>query len=196
MRPFVLASQSPRRKELLRQLGWDFRVVEPEIEEKAIQGEKPGEFCRRLALDKARAVTGKFPDDIVIAADTIVVLDGEIMGKPNDEGECRAMLGALSGRSHEVMTGVAACSGPRWLAGVETTRVSFRGLSEPEIDAYIATGEGKDKAGAYGIQGRGALLVSSIEGCYFNVVGLPLHRLSLILGELGISLARQWEGSR
>jgi len=193
---FVLASQSPRRKELLWQLGWKFRIVEPGIEEKAIPGEKPEEFCRRLALEKARAITGKFPEDIVIAADTIVVVDGEIMGKPRDEEECGVMLRALSGRTHEVMTGVAVCSGPQCLADVETTRVSFRVLSETEIEAYIRTGEGKDKAGAYGIQGRGALLVSSIDGCYFNVVGLPLHRLSLILGELGISLTRQWEESR
>ena len=196
MKAFVLASQSPRRKELLRQLGWKFRIVEPGIEEKTILGEKPEEFCRRLALEKARAVTGKSPEDIVIAADTIVVVDGEIMGKPRDEEECGFMLRTLSGRTHEVMTGVAVCSGLHCLADVETTRVSFRALSETEIDAYIGTGEGKDKAGAYGIQGRGALLVSSIEGCYFNVVGLPLHRLSLILGELGIPLARQWEGSR
>jgi len=196
VRAFILASQSPRRKELLKQLGWKFRVVGPEIDEKAVHGERPEEFCRRLALEKAMAVTGKFPDDIVIAADTIVVLDGEIMGKPDDERQCGSMLRALSGRTHEVMTGVAVCSGSRCLAGVETTRVSFRGLSEAEIDAYIATGEGKDKAGAYGIQGKGALLVSGIEGCYFNVVGLPLQRLSLILGELGIPLASQWEGSR
>lgn len=163
------------------------------IEEKPLIGEDPPVACQRLALEKAGAVSKQFPADVVIGADTVVVLDGKAMGKPRDAEHCREMIRRLSRRSHEVMTGIAVCRGDRCISDLERTLVHFRSLSDEEIDAYVATGEGLDKAGGYGIQGRGALLVSSIEGCYFNVVGLPLQRLSRILGQFGFSLKSQWE---
>lgn len=189
----VLASKSPRRASLLAALGWKFRIVDPEILEHNGAGEEPHETCKRLALEKARSISGRFPEEVVVGADTIVVLKGNVLGKPRDDEESFKMINGLSGRCHEVMTGVAVCQGDRCLCAVERTTVSFRPLSFREIEAYVATGEGKDKAGAYAIQGKGSLLVSRIDGCYFNVVGLPLYRLSLLLGELGISLSRHWE---
>ena len=194
MNSLVLASKSPRRKSLLSALGWKFRIIDPEIREKNGIGETPQETCVRLAVEKAGAVSKRFPEDIVIGADTMVVLEGKAFGKPQDDVESLEMIRCLSGRCHEVMTGIAVCKGDRCLGDFETTRVSFRLLSVLEIEAYVATGEGKDKAGAYAIQGKGSLLISKIDGCYFNVVGLPLHRLSLLLGRFDISLSRQWEG--
>lgn len=195
MNSLVLASKSPRRKSLLSALGWKFRIIDPEIREKNGTGEAPEETCVRLAVEKAGAVSKRFPEDIVIGADTIVVLERKVLGKPRDEGESLEMIRCLSGRCHEVMTGIAVRKGDLCLVDAETTRVSFRPLSSREIEAYVATGEGKDKAGAYAIQGKGSLLISRIEGCYFNVVGLPLYRLSLLLGRFDISLSRQWEES-
>lgn len=194
MNSLVLASKSPRRESLLSVLGWKFRIVDPEIMEKNGIEEAPRDACRRLAIEKARAVSRRFPEDIVIGADTMVVLEGKGLGKPRDDGESLEMIRCLSGRGHEVMTGIAVCRGDCCLVDAETTKVSFRSLSSREIEAYVATGEGKDKAGAYAIQGKGSLLVSKIDGCYFNVVGLPLYRLSLLLGRLEISLSLQWEG--
>jgi septum formation protein len=193
MNSLVLASKSPRRKSLLFKLGWNFRVADPGVSEESANGEPPQSTCRRLALQKAQAVLKRYPEDIVVGADTIVVLEGKVMGKPRDDLESFEMIRELSGRCHEVMTGIAVCRGDHCIDGVEITRVSFRALSPREIEAYVATGEGRDKAGAYAIQGKGSLLVSRIEGCYFNVVGLPLHRLSLILAQFGLSLSRQWE---
>lgn len=194
MNSLVLASKSPRRESLLSVLGWKFRIVDPEIREKNGIEETPRDTCMRLAIEKAGAVSRRFPKDIVIGADTMVVLEGKALGKPRDDGESLEMIRCLSGRCHEVMTGIAVFKGDCCLVDVETTKVSFRPLSSREIEAYVATGEGKDKAGAYAIQGKGSLLVSKIDGCYFNVVGLPLYRLSLLLGRLEISLPRQWEG--
>jgi septum formation protein len=194
MNSLVLASKSPRRESLLSALGWKFRIVDPEIRENNGIEETPRDTCMRLAIEKAGTVSRRFPQDIVIGADTIVVLEGKALGKPKDDGESIEMIRCLSGRCHEVMTGIAVCKGDCCLVDVETTKVSFRPLSSREIEAYVATGEGKDKAGAYAIQGKGSLLVSKIDGCYFNVVGLPLYRLSLLLGRLEISLSRQWEG--
>lgn len=196
MNPLVLASTSPRRESLLSALGWNFRVVDPAISEKNGSGETPQTTCRRLALEKARAVSQKFPGEVVVGADTIVVLEGKTLGKPLDDQESLEMIQALSGRWHEVMTGIAVCLGNRCLDDVEVTRVSFRPLSPREIEAYIATGEGRDKAGAYAIQGKGSLLVSKIDGCYFNVVGLPLFRLGLLLEQMGFPLFQQWRESK
>jgi len=196
MNPLLLASKSPRREALLSALGWKFRIVDPGVAEVHLPGEPPGKTCRRLALEKAKSVSERYPESFVIAADTIVVHEGKILGKPSDDAEAAAMLRVLSGSTHEVMTGIALCLGGTCLEDVEVTQVSFRSLSEEEIAAYVSTGEGKDKAGAYAIQGLGALLVSGISGCYFNVVGLPLHRLSLMLERFKVPLIRQWEGLR
>ncbi|MDR1621904.1 MAG: Maf family protein [Synergistaceae bacterium] len=193
-RRIVLASGSPRRRELLQGLGWRFRVVVPEIDESPRAGESPEELCLRLAAGKAQAVDGVGETEtLVIAADTIVVVDGDVLGKPAGEDESLRMIRRLQGRVHEVLTGMAVRWGKKISTGLERTRVRFRPLDENAVRAYAETGEGMDKAGAYAIQGRGSLLVSSIEGDYFNVVGLPLCRLGAMLEEMGLTLPRQWE---
>lgn len=183
--PLCLASGSPRRRALLQELGWDFETLSPNVDEAPLPGEKPEALCERLARLKAEAgASAAGPNALVLAADTIVVIDGRILGKPSGREEACAMLRLLQGRAHEVMTGVALSRGGELLSGVERTAVHFRPLTEEEVQAYAATGEGDDKAGAYAIQGKGALLVSAIEGDYFNVVGLPLCRLGRMLEEL------------
>ncbi len=189
----VLGSSSPRRKELLAGLGLNFSVLAPRIEEKQLPGEAPETFARRLARDKAAAVAGQLHDDmqyvLVITADTIVVVDERIMGKPESKEVAETMLHSLSGRSHRVMTGMHFLL---WKAGaviseknvLATTEVTFKALTSSEIEAYIATGEPLDKAGAYGIQGRANYMVKSIRGSYTNVVGLPLCELVDVLDHL------------
>ena len=184
----LLASGSPRRRALLHDLGWNFEVRSPDVDETPLPGEGSEALCERLARLKAGAVHDVDKDTLVVAADTIVVVDGRILGKPADREEARRMLRLLQGRGHEVMTGVAVRCGGQVLSGVERTAVHFRPLSEAETSAYAATGEGDDKAGAYAIQGKGALLISAIEGDYFNVVGLPLCRLGHMLESLGLSM--------
>ncbi len=188
----ILASASPRRASLLRDLGWDFRVVPPDVEEDLLDGVPPPKQAERIASEKADSVFSCFQDALVIAADTIVVLENEILGKPVDHDDAIRMLSLLSGKTHSVITGVAVRTKERFVSGFEKTRVTFRDLNDHEILAYCSGGESMDKAGAYAIQGWGSLLVSSIEGCYFNVVGLPLYRLSRLLEETGVALERQW----
>ena len=186
----ILASNSPRRRELLAQIGLAFTVAPTDVDERVRPGESPQGYAERLALDKARAAALRVKAGIVIAADTIVVAGGTILGKPADAEDARRMLKELSGREHEVVTGLAVMDTTtgRTSVRMSTTKVCFRTLSEREITAYIATGEPLDKAGAYGIQERGALLVDRIEGCYTNVVGLPLSLLGEMLRNFGITL--------
>ena len=189
--PLILASASPRRLALLREAGFPEPVVRPALApEPRLAGLAPGEVVTALALAKARDAAGRSPEEnaVVLGADTIVVLDGEILGKPRDEGEAADMLRRLSGRWHEVYTGLALLHGGRELARRECTRVCFRDLSPGEIAAYVASGEPMDKAGAYGIQGRAGVLVRRLEGDYFSVVGLPLCLLSEMLKELDVEL--------
>jgi septum formation protein len=189
----VLASGSPRRRDLLENLGWRVRVIVPEIDERPLPSEPPEDLCLRLAAAKAAKVAGMFDkDSLVTAADTIVVVDGDVLGKPADEGESLLMLKRLQGRAHDVLTGICVIGKGKTLCGLERTRVIFRALDDEAVRAYAASGEGADKAGAYAIQGKGSLLVSSIEGDYFNVVGLPLCRLGMMIEELGLKLPRQW----
>lgn len=186
----ILASESPRRKALLELIGVSCIVQPADVSEDWDGSSDPREAARHLALRKAKHVARQHTDGLVIGADTIVALDGELLGKPRSEAEAQAMLQRLAGRTHSVVTGVAvvdARSG-HVAAGTETTRVTFRPLRSSEIARYVATGEPLDKAGAYGIQGKGALLVSRIEGCYPNVVGLPLVRLAQLLSEFGVGL--------
>ncbi len=186
MREIVLASQSPRRRELLGRLLLDFKVMVDDAEEVRIPDEKPEDMVQRLALMKAQNVAEKSGSQgLVIGADTVVTFDGNVLGKPKDEEEAFSMLSQLSGREHTVFTGVAVVCGEtgKTKTMVEGTKVRFRNLKEEEIRAYIATGEPMDKAGAYGIQDLGALLISGICGDYFNVVGLPLCRLGILLKE-------------
>ncbi len=193
-RPLVLASASPRRAALLAQVGLPFEVhVSGVPEEVAAPGRAPEAIALEHARAKALAVAETMPGRLVLGADTVVVLGDNVLGKPADAAEAVVMLRGLSGREHEVITAIAfafdAGQGARVRAEhAEHTRVVFRELSEDEIAWYVASGEPLDKAGAYGIQGRGALLVRSIEGCYFNVVGLPLSRMGEILSELGYDL--------
>lgn len=175
----ILASASPRRADLLRHAGIDFQVVVPDISEDLDGSLPPSEIVVRLALRKALTVSKRFDHGFVLAADTLVIHRGIILGKPADQDDARRMLSLLSGDEHEVMTGmvlVDAASG-RSENAFSVTRVWLKAMTVSEIEVYIATGEPLDKAGAYGIQGRAALFVEKIEGCYFNVVGLPLSLL-------------------
>ena len=174
----VLASQSPRRRQLLGQMGLEFTTQSPEIDEAAFQGRDARDLVQILSREKARWIAGQVdPETLVIGADTVVVRDGEILGKPKGEEEARAMLASLSGRTHQVCTGVTQ---------VEETQVTFRPLTDQEIRQYVSTGEPMDKAGAYGIQGLGGLLVAGIQGDYHNVVGLPVCRLGRMLLDFGV----------
>lgn len=187
----ILASKSPRRRELLAQMGLTDFEIHPALGEELAQPDlTPPELVQALALHKAQEVAQTFAQsgDVVIGADTIVVLDGQVLGKPHDEAHALAMLTALSGREHHVYTGVAVLQDGRELAQVEDTAVWFRDASQAELNRYIATGEPMDKAGAYGIQGRGGLLVSRIEGDYTNVVGLPIVRLASMLAQFGVTV--------
>ena len=190
MKSIVLASASPRRSDLLRQIGVDFRVLPSNIEEMLPHGMHPGEAVEELALKKALSVSENLKDgSLVIGEDTIVVKD-DILGKPSDEYDALRMLHILEGDMHEVLTGVAIVdlSTMEYIKGHEKTKVFMKNLTDEKIKAYIDTGEPMDKAGAYGIQGKGALLVEKIEGCYFNVVGLPLGKLSEMLEYFGVKV--------
>jgi len=169
----VLASASPRRAEILRQAGIPFVVRPAAVDESALPGETPEEYVTRVAEWKAQAVEIK-PGELVLGADTTVVVDGEILGKPVDAADARRMLGLLAGRPHEVLTGICLKRGGVVLRDRASTRVWFAPLSEAEISAYVASGEPMDKAGAYAIQGLASKFIERIEGCYFNVVGLPV----------------------
>lgn len=182
--PIILASASPRRADLLRQAGIDFIAMPADVDERCLPNEEPDNHVIRLATEKARVVADKFEHGLVIGADTVVVVDGRILGKPVDRAEAVSMLRLLSGRGHRVMTGLAlANAGSREvLCHVEITDVFFRELGDREIDAYVNSGEPMDKAGAYGIQEKGVFFVRRVEGCYNNVVGLPLFALGQMLG--------------
>ena len=183
----VLASLSPRRAELLRRLGVPFEVIPSEIEEAWPPG-TPREGVTALALAKARSVALHVGTAVVLGADTGVVLDGRVLGKPDSPEGARRMLRELRGRQHEVITGVAVVEAPtgRETATAVVTRVLMREYREAEIEAYVATGEPFDKAGAYAIQGAGGALVAKVEGCYTNVVGLPLTTTRRLLEECGV----------
>jgi len=187
MSKLILASASPRRRELLAQAGFDFEVRAAHIPEEPRPNEDPIAYVTRLAREKAEAVFRELSSQIsaapivVLGADTTVTLDNHILEKPRDPDDARRMLRLLSGRTHRVITGVAVVSAARTDVAAEVTAVRFLALSDPEIDAYIATGEPMDKAGAYGIQGYAAKWIPRVEGCYFNVVGLPLALVATML---------------
>lgn len=187
----ILASQSPRRRQLLAQTGLtDFEVLAPEVDESYDPSLPPEEIVRSISEKKGRAAQELVndPEAVIIAADTMVFLDGLRLGKPKDEADAFSMLSALSGRTHFVCTGVTLCRGSRTETRGETTSVTFRPMSEREIRAYIRTGDPMDKAGSYGVQGKAALFVSGIAGDYFNVMGLPLHLLGQMLADFGVDL--------
>jgi septum formation protein len=183
----ILASQSPRRRELLSLVGIAHEVRPADIDERYLPGESPRAHAERLAREKAQTI--REPDAVVIGSDTIVVVDGEVLGKPRDEADAGRMLRRLSGRSHTVITAVAVGWRGRIESGVEEVEVAFHPLSDEDIAAYIATREPMDKAGAYGIQGFGATIVARVDGDYFAVMGLSLQRLVRLLGRLGLRYA-------
>ncbi len=183
--PLILASQSPRRAELLGRLGLEFEVRPADIDEAYVDHEMPADHAERLAREKALVVSRDWPGALVIGSDTIVVLDRDVLGKPRDEAEAVRMLERLSGREHEVFTAVAVVHGERAESALERVRVRFRRLGRRECEEYVATGEPLDKAGAYGIQGFGSALVEAIEGDYFAVMGLPVVRTLDLIGRHG-----------
>jgi septum formation protein len=183
----VLASGSPRRRELLEQLGVEFTIAVPDIDESTRHGESPVEYVRRLAIEKAHAVSAA-DDALVIAADTTVDLDGEIFGKPVDLDDARTMLRRLSARTHRVHTGVALRVAGRIESAVSTSLVTFAPLAADTVDWYLATEEPFDKAGGYAIQGAGAVLVQRVQGSVSGIIGLPLHTVNALAQSLGVSL--------
>jgi septum formation protein len=185
----ILASQSPRRRELLSLVGIGHEVRPADIDETYLAGEKPAPHAERLARGKCAVIAEREPDALVIGSDTIVVVDGDVLGKPKDEGDAAHMLRRLSGRTHIVVTAVAVAWKGETRSAVEEVNVTFHSLSDDDIAAYIATREPMDKAGAYGIQGFGATIVERVDGDYFAVMGLPLQLLVRVLRELGIRYA-------
>jgi len=182
----ILASQSPRRRELLSLVGIAHAVQPADIDETQWPGEDPRAHCERLAREKVATVAAREPHALVIGSDTIVILDGEVLGKPSDQADARATLARLSGRAHTVMTAIAVQWRGRERSAVEEVGVTFHELSPAQIAEYVATREPMDKAGAYGIQGYGATIVARVDGDYFAVMGLPLQRLVRLLAELGV----------
>ena len=190
-----LASQSPRRRELLAQMGLPYVPLDVAVDEARHEDESPEVFVVRLALEKARAGHQALASGVVnvLGADTVVVVDGEIMGKPGDEGEARTMLDRLSGRSHRVLTGVALVDGEREATRLSVNNVTLREISRDEMRRYWASGEPLDKAGAYAIQGRGAVFVTHLEGSYSGVMGLPLYDTADLLDEFGLDYQAAWQ---
>ncbi|MBQ1252482.1 MAG: septum formation protein Maf [Firmicutes bacterium] len=194
-RELILASASPRRKELLEKLDLTFTVCPADVDESRLPDEDAAMYPLRTAVKKAMAIAEGRENALVIAADTVVVVDNDILGKPKDEEEARGMLRRLAGREHIVITGIGivdTVSG-RTLSGTEHTIVYFHPLSTEEIDAYVASKESMDKAGAYGIQGKGSLLVRKIDGDYFNVMGLPLSKLYRLLLNVDADILKKTE---
>jgi len=190
MTEIVLASNSPRRKELMRQVGMTFTSSPAHIDESILPGEKPEEYVVRVATNKAQVASKRVGKGVVVAADTVVVLEDTILGKPVDEQDAIRMLSMLSGKMHRVVTAISVMDAGtgKTLTRTSVTKVWFKKLTENEIRYYVSTGEPLDKAGAYGIQEKGALLVDRIEGCYFNVVGLPMSLLDEMLKTFGIKM--------
>lgn len=179
----ILASQSPRRRELLALMGLEFTVITSDVEERPPQNTTVDAYVRALALQKAEAVASQHPDDCVIGADTVVYLDGDILGKPHTPENANKYLSRMQGRKHTVYTGVAVLSPGRADVRSATTDVTFSPMSQDEIDWYVSTGEPLDKAGAYGVQGPGSIFVERVEGNYFNVIGMPIPLLYQMLRE-------------
>ena len=182
----ILASQSPRRRDLLALVGIEHEVQPADIDESVLPEEAPAAHAERLAREKAARIARTEPDAVVIGSDTIVVIDGEILGKPRNERDARRMLRTLSGRTHTVCTAVAVARAGQLVSGVEDVAVTFRPLEDHDIDLYLRTGEPMDKAGSYGIQGYGATIVERIDGDFFAVMGLALVRLTRLLERVGV----------
>ena len=186
MKRFILASASPRRKEILENAGFDFEIIVSDVDENITEDLSPSETVEELAKRKALAVWEENKDAVVFGCDTVVAVDDKILGKPRDDGEAFAMIKMLSGKAHTVSTGVCICSEDKISVFSNTTNVEFYPLSDETIRSYVATGESRDKAGAYGIQGYGSVLIKEIKGDYFSVMGLPVSESSRVLADFGI----------
>jgi septum formation protein len=184
----ILASGSPRRRELLKGLGLEFQVIPADIDETPLASETPEKLVERLSITKAKAVAETYPDALVIAADTTVALGHEVLEKPKDSAENKKFIERLQGRMHEVYTGHTLVYQGKLESLVKRSEVHFRPLSDEEINAYVVTGEGLDKAGGYAIQGRGAALIPHIVGCYFNVMGMSVAAVVELATKLGVRL--------
>lgn len=182
----VLASGSPRRAEIMNSVGWAFTKDVPDVDESEIEGEPAEDYVRRLAQTKAEAVAARHPGRIVLGADTTVVLEGQILGKPVDEDDARRMLRALSGKWHDVLTGVAIASDGETHTGLQRTRVKFAEMNHDEVELLVRLGQPLDKAGAYAVQAQAALFIEGIEGDYWNVVGLPINLVYMMLRRLAV----------
>ena len=183
----ILASASPRRMDLLREAGYAFEVEPAHVDESELAGEPPRAYVLRVAAMKARTIAARHPDEMVLAADTTVVIGGAMLSKPVDDADATRMLGLLSGRAHDVLTGVVLVRAGRESSAVVGTQVRFRPLTAAEIDWYVASGEPHDKAGAYGVQGLAARFVESVDGSYSNVVGLPIGAVRALLAAAGLA---------
>ena len=186
MKRFILASASPRRKEILANAGFDFDIIVSDVDENITEDLSPSETVEELAKRKALAVWEENKDAVVFGCDTVVAVDGKILGKPRDDEEAFEMIKMLSGKAHTVSTGVCICASDKISVFSNTTQVEFYPLSDETIRDYVATGESSDKAGAYGIQGFGSVLIKEIKGDYFSVMGLPVSESSRVLADFGI----------
>lgn len=191
----VLASGSPRRAEIMNSVGWEFHKTVPDVDESVIDGESPEDYVQRLAGEKALAVAASHPGEIILAADTTVVLEGEIIGKPVDLDDARRMIEKLSGNWHEVLTGVAVARNGDEKIGLQRTRVKFAEMTDEEIDFLVEKGEPLDKAGAYAVQAQAALFIEGIEGDYWNVVGLPISLVYRLIREMAGGEKQSSEGA-
>ncbi|MBU2632193.1 septum formation inhibitor Maf [Patescibacteria group bacterium] len=188
----ILASKSIRRKELLKNIGLKFKVIESGVDEERFTGLFPGEFVKKVSLEKAKEVYKKNKDSVIIAADTIVVLGSEIIGKPKDKKDAERILNKLSGKTHEVITGFTILSSNKLISKLVESKVTFKKLSKEEISAYVNTNEPMDKAGAYGIQDRASVFVEKLEGDFFNVVGLPIFAVVKQLKNFKVEIYDFW----
>jgi septum formation protein len=182
----ILASGSPRRAEILNSVGWEFTKDVPDIDESELPGESPENYVQRLAKNKAKTVAARYPGQLVLGADTTVVVDGAIIGKPTDLADARRMLEMLSGKRHEVLTGIAVVYDGNTYLGLQRTGVKFARMSEPEINFLAEMGDPLDKAGAYAVQAQAALFIEGIEGDYWNVVGLPISLVYELVKKAGV----------
>lgn len=186
MADFILASASPRRKEILSNAGFTFQIIPSDADENTEETLSPEETVKELAKRKAQYISQKYPDAVIFGCDTVVAVDGKILGKPENDSDAFGMLKMLSGKTHKVSTGVCVMNAEKCICFSDTTEVTFYDLSDETIKSYIATGECSDKAGAYGIQGYGSVLVKEIKGDYFSVMGLPGAKAARALAEFGI----------
>ncbi len=192
MQKIILASQSPRRKKILEQIGLEFTVAVSDFDETKIKFKTPQEMVEKLSFEKAKMIAQKYPKAIIIGADTTVIFQKEIIGKPKSKADAFRILRLLSGNTHEIVTGFTVIKGKKSVTKHVISKVRFKKMTEAEIKAYVETGDPMDKAGGYGIQEKGGLFMENIEGDYFNVVGLPIFAVARALKQFGVDITKNW----